>query len=66
MTVTRVQLLPELPPPYVVALVELDEGPRLLTNIVGAPCKIGDRVRLAWRTREGAPPLPVFEVLQPL
>ena len=23
--------------PYVVALVELDEGPRLLTNIVGVP-----------------------------
>ncbi len=25
--------------PYVVALVELDEGPRLITNIVGCPCE---------------------------
>ena len=64
MTVTRVQVLPELSPPYVVALVDLDEGPRLLTNIIGGSCKIGDRVRLAWRSREGAPPLPVFELLQ--
>jgi uncharacterized OB-fold protein len=26
---------PGMPAPYVVALVELDEGPRLITNIVG-------------------------------
>jgi len=26
---------PEIPEPYVVALVELDEGPRLISNIVG-------------------------------
>lgn len=34
--------------PYVIAYVELDEGPRVLTNIVGADpgqIKIGDRVR---------------------
>jgi len=53
---------PEWTPPYVVALVDLDEGTRLTTVIVGdAPCAIGDRVRLAWREREGLPPLPVFE-----
>ena len=61
MTTMRLQVLPELPPPYVVALVELEEGPRLLTNIVGGGCAIGDPVRLAWRERAGAPPLPVFE-----
>lgn len=61
MTTMRLPVLPELPPPYVVALVELDEGPRLLTNIVGGDCAIGDPVRLAWRERAGAPPLPVFE-----
>lgn len=36
--------------PYVLALVELDEGPRLMTNVVGvAPdsVTVGDRVRLA-------------------
>ncbi|MFO1056622.1 MAG: OB-fold domain-containing protein [Dongiaceae bacterium] len=61
MTTTHVQVYPDLAPPYVVALVELAEGPRLLTNIVGAPCRIGDAVRLAWRERADAPPLPVFE-----
>jgi uncharacterized protein len=52
---------PEFEPPYVVAVVELDEGPRLVTNIVGGDCNIGDVVRVTWRDRVGAPPLPVFE-----
>jgi uncharacterized OB-fold protein len=51
----------ELPPPYQLALVDLDEGARLLSNIEGQTVAIGDRVRLAWRAREGLPPLPVFE-----
>jgi uncharacterized OB-fold protein len=62
-TTIRVQLLPELPPPYVAAIVELDEGPRLATNIVGAS-RIGDRVRVSWRERDGKPPVPVFEAIQ--
>ena len=35
--------------PYVIALVELDEGPRLLTNILADPqeVSVGQRVRLA-------------------
>lgn len=61
MTTMRVQVTPELEPPYVVALVELDEGPRLLTNIVGGNCAIGNAVRVTWRERPDAPPLPVFE-----
>jgi uncharacterized OB-fold protein len=52
---------PGFEPPYVVAVVELDEGPRLVTNIVGGDCRIGDAVRVTWRERAGAPPLPVFE-----
>lgn len=39
--------------PYVLAIVELDEGPRLLTNVVGvAPeaVAVGQRVRLLRRT----------------
>ena len=59
-TTTRLQVLPELPPPYVVALVELDEGPRLVTNIVDGQAAIGERVELAWRDRADGPPLPVF------
>jgi uncharacterized OB-fold protein len=59
-TTVHVAVLPELPPPYVVALVELDEGPRFTGGIVGGPSTIGGRVHLAWREREGQPPLPVF------
>lgn len=61
LTTVRIQVLPELPPPYRVAVVELDEGPRLTTNIVGPDCRIGDRVRVTWRERDGFPPVPVFE-----
>jgi uncharacterized protein len=60
MTTVHLRVDPALEPPYVVAVVELDEGPRLVTNLVGEPAAIGDRVRVAWREREGAPPLPVF------
>jgi len=60
MTTVHVQIDPDLVPPYVVALVDLDEGPRLLTNIDG-DVEIGVRVRVAWRDRDDAPPLPVFE-----
>ncbi len=59
-TTVHVPVLPEVPPPYVVALVELDEGVRFTAGIVGGPSAIGDPVRLAWRAREGQPPLPVF------
>ena len=47
-------------PPYIVAIVELDEGPRLLTQITGQPALIGDRVRLEWHERARLPPLPFF------
>ena len=42
--------------PYVVAYVDLDEGPRLLTNIVGmedvGDVRIGARVVLTWEHHE--------------
>jgi uncharacterized protein len=60
-TTVHIQVLPELPPPYTVAIVELDEGPRLTANIVNGETRIGERVRVAWRQRDGLPPLPVFE-----
>jgi uncharacterized OB-fold protein len=60
LTTVRMQVVPELTPPYIVAIVELDEGPRLLTNLVGDGGRIGDRVTLEWRDRASAPPLPVF------
>jgi uncharacterized protein len=58
MTTVRIPVTTALVPPYVLALVDLDEGPRLLTNILG-DCAIGDRVRLGWAVREGLP-VPVF------
>lgn len=60
LTTVRIPVSEELPPPYLLALVDLDEGPRLLTNIVADRAFIGDRVSVAWRQREGLPPLPVF------
>jgi hypothetical protein len=61
LTTVRLPVSPEFNPPYRVAVVQLDEGPRMLTNIIGGECRIGDCVRVQWRERNGAPPLPVFE-----
>lgn len=53
--------------PYSVVLVDLDEGFRMMSTVVGmAPeeVRIGMRVRLAWRDGAGedhAAPVPVFE-----
>jgi len=62
-TTVRKQWVPGFTPPYRVAIVELDEGPRLLTNIVNGEASIGTKVRVAWRDRSGLPPVPVFEPL---
>ncbi|MFD6518083.1 Zn-ribbon domain-containing OB-fold protein [Rhodococcus sp. NPDC060176] len=45
--------------PYILALVELDEGPRMMTNIVDCNPEtvfVGQRVRLAPRASESAQP----------
>jgi uncharacterized OB-fold protein len=52
--------------PYVVAVVELEEGPRLMTNIVGcAPdaVRVGMNVRVAFKRVSDSVTLPVFEPL---
>jgi len=52
------------PEPYAIGYVELDEGPRILTNFTGAALesfKIGDRVKVVFMpTESGAPPAPMF------
>jgi uncharacterized protein len=48
--------------PYVVALVRLDEGPVLLTNIVGGTPTCDGRVRLTWEALSDGRNLPVFEM----
>lgn len=53
--------------PYVLAYVELDEGPRIMTNLVtpagrGDPgVHIGQRVRARFDAHEGGPPVLRFE-----
>jgi hypothetical protein len=47
---------------YNIALVDLDEGFRMMSAVVDVEpdlVEVGARVRLAWR--EGDPPVPVFE-----
>ncbi len=49
--------------PYVIALIDLDEGPRLFTNIVGEGAlavAIGDRVRITFEDRGSDATLPQF------
>lgn len=49
--------------PYVVALVDLDEGPRMMTNLVDVPPEdvaIGQRVQVDFREMSPGLTLPVF------
>ncbi|WPB55877.1 Zn-ribbon domain-containing OB-fold protein [Xylophilus sp. GOD-11R] len=50
--------------PYVVVMVELDEGPRMITNLVGDDAlqvAIGDRVSVAFEDRGDGDLLPQFQ-----
>ena len=49
--------------PYVIALVELNEGPRIMANILGdnaLETQIGDEVGLCFEEREGDAKVPQF------
>jgi hypothetical protein len=49
--------------PYVIALVDLDEGPRMFANVVGdnaLAVAIGDRVRVTFEDRGDGAMLPQF------
>lgn len=51
--------------PYVTAMVELDEGPRMVANLVGEgalEAKIGDRVSVTYEDRGEGEVLPQFEL----
>jgi len=55
--------------PYAVALIDLDEGFRMTSNIVGVDdpatdVRIGQRVRVTWEDQEDGISLPLFEPLQ--
>ncbi|CAM5737976.1 DNA-binding protein OS=Streptomyces alboniger OX=132473 GN=CP975_17160 PE=4 SV=1 [Streptomyces alboniger] len=54
---------PAFDPPYAVALVELAEGVRMISNVVGVPydkVRIGQSVRLEFRGYDDELVLPVF------
>jgi uncharacterized OB-fold protein len=54
----------ELILPYTIAIVELDEGVRLLTDLVDvAAPEVGERVRVAFEPRDGGGVVPVFSRL---
>lgn len=62
-TLVQRQYHPGYPPPYNVAIVELDEGVRILTNIVGgdpAGIHIGDRVSVTFTEIAEGVKLPHF------
>ncbi|HEY1971457.1 MAG TPA: OB-fold domain-containing protein [Pseudonocardia sp.] len=48
--------------PYVLAYVDLDEGFRMLTEVVAAPeeVRVGQRVQLRWAGADGTVKIPVF------
>lgn len=51
--------------PYVLAMVELDEGVTMLTNIVDAELdaiRVGARVKVEFRPSDGGPPVPAFKL----
>jgi uncharacterized OB-fold protein len=55
------RFVPEVP--YVVALIDLDEGPRVLSNVVGEsddPVEVGARVRAEFVATAGGAVLPMF------
>ena len=52
--------------PFVVALIDLDDGPRMMSNVVGTPAedvKIGDRVRVVFEEVTEFSSLQLFEVV---
>lgn len=51
----------DVPTPYTVALVRLDEGPVLLTHLTYGEPQCDDRVRVRWRALDDGRHLPVFE-----
>jgi len=54
---------PGFTPPYAIAVVELDEGPRMMTNIVDCDLnaiRVGQAVRLVFKPSDGGPPVPMF------
>lgn len=64
-TVVRLPVSSAHEAPYVVALVDLEEGPRMMSKITGCDpeaVRIGKAVKVAFIEVSDEPPLPVFEL----
>lgn len=59
-TEVHLRVLPDVEPPYTVAVVDLDEGARLMARVVDGVTRIGGRVRVGWIDRDDGPPFPVL------
>ena len=63
-TIYSVSVMERAPEPYAIGYVELDEGPRIVTNFVDCDLKslkIGQKVKLTFKDCEGGEyKLPVF------
>ena len=49
--------------PYAIAYVTLDEGPTMMTNLVGCDfdaLEIGQRMKVVFTPTDGGPPVPTF------
>lgn len=58
---------PGFEPPYTIAVVKLEEGPKMLTNIVGTPCdpallKLDDPVEVTFEIINEQITLPMFSI----
>ena len=58
---------PGFEPPYIIASVKLDEGPKMLTNIVGTPCdpnllQLDDPLEVTFLTINEQITLPMFRL----
>jgi uncharacterized OB-fold protein len=58
---------PGFEPPYAIAVVKLDEGPKMLTNIVGTDCnpdllQLDDPVEVAFEACNEQITLPLFKL----
>jgi uncharacterized OB-fold protein len=60
-TVYSYSTMQRVDPPYTLAYVTLDEGPTMMTNLVGAgPWRIGMKVQLRFVASDDGTPVPMF------
>ena len=65
-TVVRRGVSDAYPTPYIVALIDLDEGPRMMSHVVGVDPEsvaVGDDVRVSFEDWSDEITMPVFQVV---